>query len=265
MVKAVRDFTLMDLKEYYPSIWAWGGLLVATVMSLLIYWYTSQAFAPVISQMAGGATMSYFTFIILGEFALMIPILLMEAPTQVVKQAVSTGAMTTFLQLPCATSTPVITWSLAKVPTELLRLFLNFILIFGLFGAVLKSTMIVNIVLLSLLTAPVFLGLGLIASSFVVAFGRGEKALSFAVTTLSVFSGIYFPIGVLPNVAQESVRSSSPLYWVLEKARNESFLGFSEYLVVISVGITLICVGIFALRLAFSRHQRTGATWILRY
>lgn len=164
MVKAIRDLTIMDLKDYYPSVWAWGGLLIATVMSILVYWYTSLAFAPVISQMAGGQSMSYFAFIMLGELALMIPVLLMEAPTQVVKQAMSTGAMTTLLQLPCATSTPLITWSLAKVPTELLRIFLNFILIFGLFGPVINASTILNIFLLGIVSTPIFLGLGLIAS-----------------------------------------------------------------------------------------------------
>src|SRR5690349_17263080 len=108
----------MDIRDYYPSLWAWGGLIVATILSLIIYWYTSQAFSPVISQMANIPIMSYFAFIITGELALMIPQVLMEAPTQVVKQAVATGAMTTFLQLPCAPSTPVLLWSVAKVPTE---------------------------------------------------------------------------------------------------------------------------------------------------
>ncbi|OQW52858.1 MAG: hypothetical protein A4S09_08415 [Proteobacteria bacterium SG_bin7] len=265
MIKAIRDFTIMDLKEYYPSIWAWSGLLIATVMSVLVYWYTSLAFAPVISQMSGGQTMSYFVFIILGELALMIPVLLMEAPTQVVKQAVSSGAMTTLLQLPCPTSTPLITWSLAKVPTELLRIFLNFILIFALFGAVIKASAILNIYLLAIVSAPIFLGLGLIASSFIVAFGRGEKILSFIVTSLSLFSGIYFPVGVLPHNLQEVVKSSSPLYWILEKARGETFLSVSEFLAVILLGALLVAIGVFALRLSFGRHQKTGATWILRY
>lgn len=265
MVKAFRDLAVMDLKEFYPSIWAWGGLLIATVMSLLIYWYTSLAFAPVISQMAGGQSMSYFTFIILGELALMIPILLMEAPTQVVKQAISTGAMTTLLQLPCATSTPLVTWSLAKVPTELLRIFLNFILIFGLFGSVLKGTAILNIFLLSLASAPVFLGLGLIASSLVVSFGRGDRVLSFAITSLSIFSGVYFPVGVLPGVVQDTVKSGSPLYWLLEKVRSETLLSFQELYWITLLGILLVVTGLFTLRLAFGHYQKTGTPWTLRF
>jgi ABC-type polysaccharide/polyol phosphate export permease len=266
VLKTWRDLALMDIRDYYPSLWAWGGLIIATLLSLVIYWYTSQAFSTSIGQMASGPLTNYFSFIIIGELSLTIPQLLMEAPTQVIKQAVSTGAMTTFLQLPCASSTPIITWSTAKIPTELLRILLNYVLVIALFGAVFSFSSLLTILLLAIITAPIFLGIGLLASALVVAFGRGEKVLGFAVNALSVFSGIYFPISVLPASLQEAVSTSSPLFWVLEKARAPVFvLSATESIAILFCGMIFLFVGIFVLRVAFNYNQKTGSTWILRY
>lgn len=259
----------MDIKEYYSSLWAWGGLLVATILSLYVYWYTSLAFSPTILPLAN-TSITYFAFIITGELALMIPTLLLEAPTQVVKQAISTGAMTTLLQLPTSRSTPIISWTLAKVPTELLRLTMNFTLIFVLFGGIFSWEAVFSILFLALLTAPIFLGIGLVASSIVVTFGRGERMINFAVNALSIFSGIYFPVAVLPDSVEIFVRSSSPLYWLLEKARQAVSTGVisisgSEILMTLGAGLVFTFVGVVLLRFAFALNQKTGAAWILRY
>ncbi len=269
--RLLKDFAAMDLREYYSSLWAWGGLLIATILSLYIYWYTSRAFTPAISQISALGDLDYFSFIMTGELLLMIPVILMEGPTQVIKQAVGTGSMTTLLQLPCSTSAPVVTWTLAKVPTEAVTMALNLFLISILFGPIFGGRAVASIFCLILLSAPLFLGLGLVAAAFIVTLGRGDKVLGFAINALSVFSGIYFPVTVLPDFLRQIMQAGSPLFWLLEKGRqsvaSSQFVTFStgEFFALLAADFTFLFLGLVALKLAFILKQKTGSAWILRY
>lgn len=270
-LKILYDFIKLENTDAYPSIWAWGGMLIGTIASLAVYWYTSQAFSPVVSNFVTDQKLSYFLFVISGELVLMLPTLLLEAPAQVVKQATTTGTITSILQLPCAHSTPIVYLSIAKIPSELIRFFIHIILINILFGVLMPLSVVLKIFLLTTSVLPAFLGLGLIAAAIVVVLGRGERILSLGISAATVFSGIYFPVSVLPDSIKQIIQDGSPFYFLLQRARDiittsvTSVFSIEELYKLLLINTILMLIGVGSLRLGFIISKLRGTNLVIRY
>ena len=106
----------------YPSKLAIAGALVGSILSLIVYWFTSKAFAPVMTSHLAAEKVDYFNFVFSGELILILPLILIEGTIHVVRQSAAHGLLETFMILPTRTQTPLVLWTLAKIPLEALRL-----------------------------------------------------------------------------------------------------------------------------------------------
>ncbi len=111
---------------------------------------------------------------------------------------------------------------------------------------------------------PFVWGLGVLAAAWTVTFKRGTGVIGIVTTFLTVGSGTYFPIDVLPGWA-EGVFRYSPVTIALDAAR-EALLGTAGWSETLhEVGILLPCaavslsVGVVAFRLALERERRRGS------
>ena len=111
---------------------------------------------------------------------------------------------------------------------------------------------------------PFVWGLGVLAAAWTVTFKRGTGVIGIATTLITIGSGTYFPIDVLPGWA-EGVFRYSPVTIALEAAR-EALLGtagWAETLPTVAILIpwaaVSLAVGVFAFRRALERERRRGS------
>ncbi|MDZ4662297.1 MAG: ABC transporter permease [Pseudomonadota bacterium] len=262
-------FVAMEYQDSYPSKWAIGGALVGSVLSLIMYWFTSEAFAPALKDHLTTETVDYFNFVFSGELILTLPLVLIEGTIHVVRQAVASGTLETFMSLPTRTQTPLLFWTLAKLPLDAVRLLILVGLAALFFGFQLSLQKLILLLAFVFCSLPFFLSLGLLSATVLILFGRGERALTFAISFLTLLSGLYFPTSVLPEILQKSVALVSPFYFVLTRARgilySESPPNFVEWAMLFAFGLVLLAISLKILGSAFKKVRTQGRNFLLRY
>ncbi len=264
----MKRFFMMEIKDNYPSFWSVLGMAVGVFVSLYVYWFTSKAFSPVIGSLVDSPSLDYFTFVLTGELILMLPLLIIEAPVQVIKQSVSQGSLETLLLLPGSHQRPLLMWVISRLPSEIFRLIFTLGLAAILFPLNFSFWHFLQAMFIAIISLPLFLGFGLFAASIYVIFGRGERALLLFSNLASIFSGLYFPVNVLPNGLQTIIRGLSPFYLVLDNARKAlsgAAAWQSEAFFIFILGLMIFIFGYLALGMAFSLCKWRGSNFLLRY
>jgi ABC-2 type transport system permease protein len=110
---------------------------------------------------------------------------------------------------------------------------------------------------------PFVWGLGVAAAAFTLTFKRGFGSIGFGVTILTLFSGAYFPLELLPHWAT-TVARLNPIAIAVDGMR-EGLLGGAGWsesapaiLVLIPISAASLAFGIFAFRRALARERRLG-------
>ena len=112
-----------------------------------------------------------------------------------------------------------------------------------------------------LLTCGLYAALGLLAASFTIVYKRTGQFLNLTMTVIGVFSGVYFPVSVLPEPLPILARLI-PFTWGIEAWRdalltNQVLLGHLALLLVEAVVALPVAAWIF--RLALDRARRDGS------
>ena len=111
---------------------------------------------------------------------------------------------------------------------------------------------------------PFVWGLGILAASYTITFKQGTGIVGLITTILTVGSGSYFPVTVLPSWSQ-GVAKLSPLTLALNGARNAMLGGTGWHgvwpIVAILVGCASVTLagGMIAFRAALARERRRGS------
>lgn len=268
-LKTYSKFIAMEYRDTYPSVWSLGGALVGSVLSLCIYWFTSKAFAPSMKGVLNSDGIDYFNFIFSGEIILTLPLLLIEGTIQVIRQSVAGGILETFVALPTRTASPLLMWTLSKLPLEIIRLTILIFLAAIFFGFQIKFVPLLFFFAFILCSLPFFLGLGLLSATILILFGRGEKGVSFTLSILTLLSGLYFPTHVLPDYLQKTVAVTSPFYVILTRAREILYSGevppAVEWAVIFALGLGIFFFSLYVLGIAFEKVRTQGRNFLLRY
>ena len=253
----------LDFRDRYSSYWAAFGELVAVVMGLLIYSYTAKAFAPAFSPVLGTHTTDYFTYVLVGELVLLVPLQLVENMTKNLKQFVSQGTIDPLLMLPSRPQAAPVLLSLAAVPRESLRVAVTILLGLTLFSFSVSPSGLLLAFVLQLLALPVFLGIAMLACAVLVVFGRGYGLLAYAMTAAAVVAGAYFPTSVLPEALQ-NFGLISPFNALLEGTRLVLSSGAAISQIqatawtMVKWGIVSLPIGYVALGMSLAYFRRRG-------
>lgn len=140
----------------------------------------------------------------------------------------------------------VVAYDLIYVP---LRTAAFILLAVGLFGVEVDLLGLGPVLALLLLFIPFVWGLGVASAAAVLAFRRGSAVTGFAVIGLSLTSGAYFPLDVLPGWAQR-LADLNPLTITLEAAR-EALLGSAGWADVIGDALVLAPLAVVSLLVGF--------------
>lgn len=234
------------------------GECAASLTALAVYWFTSRAMGPAFSFSG-----DYFTFVVVGESMLLIPLTLWSGVGAGIRSGTNDGSLELFLTLPLPAPAVLALQAAAIVPREAVRLAVTWLVAASVFGLSVSAWRLAEVLALQLFAAPLFLGIGLMAGGALVRLGRGHAALAQLGTLATVLSGAYFPLSVLPDPVREWSRLLSPFTWVMDTARQMLVSGWTESTTVaamswLGLGLVTMATGWAALELSFAFLRRRG-------
>jgi len=230
--------------------------LFFTILNLLVAYFVSRTFAGVETASLGGAP-SYFDFAAVGLTLSAVVAATSTALAARVREEQLTGTLEALVAQPI---TPTeLAFGFAGFPISFATLrTAGYLLIAGtLLGLDLSRANWPGFVLVLLLTATAFVGIGILAGALVLVVKRADALTGAILFTMSLVSGAAFPVSVLPGWL-ETVGRLSPMRSAFDGVRAALFgrdwHGDALFLAIFSaVGIPL-AVFLFGKALAYGRR-----------
>jgi ABC-2 type transport system permease protein len=236
-----------------------GAMLLQTVTFYFLGKMISSSSLPTY----GGNQVTYMEFVAIGiALSLFIAIALREV-AMAIRTEQMIGTLESILVTPTAPTTIQIgsvAYALALIPIRILVFLGAVVLIFGLDfdWSGLGPAIAVLIAFV-----PFVWGLGLMSAGAILTFKRATAGVGVIVALMTLSSGAYFPLTLLPGWA-ESVARYNPLAIATNGMRNAllggtGWSGVGTDLAILAVLSTIaVAAGIAAFRLALGRERRLG-------
>jgi len=237
----------------------WGSLAFQAGLFYLI----GRMVDPSTLPSYGGSRATYMEFVAVGIAVSAFMALAMVRVSTQLRQEQLTGTLEALLLTPTTPTTiqlGSVAYDLVYIPARTAI----FLLVVGVaFGLRFEASGILPAALILLAFIPFVWGIGILSAAATLTVRRGTAAIAWLISLLTIASGAYFPLGVLPGWL-EAIARANPITLAVGGMRS-ALLGGSEqadlgptigWLVLASaVAITL---GAFAFRLALSRERRRG-------
>jgi ABC-2 type transport system permease protein len=238
----------------------WIGLLIQVV----IFSFVGKLVNPAKIPSFGGQPATYMEFVAVGIALSSFMGIALGRVYAVVRQEQVQGTLESLLLTPTAFTTiqmGSVAYDMAYVPVRTTVFFAMTTLLFG--THFYWSGLLPTFAILAGLI-PFVWGLGILAASYTVTFKQGTGVVGLLTTILTVGSGSYFPVTVLPSWSQ-GLAKLSPLTLALNAARG-AMLGGTGWdgvwpTVAVLAGCATITLtgGMIAFRAALARERRRGS------
>jgi ABC-2 type transport system permease protein len=229
----------------------------------LIFYFIGKMVDPATIPTVGGKQVSYLEFAVVGMTLGGFVHLGLERVSAALRNEQLMGTLESLLTTPTSSQTiqvGSILFDLIFIPLRMCLLLLVLGLVFGLgldIGGVPEA------LVLLVFFMPFVWGLGILAAAITLTFRRGAGMVGLAIAGLTLISGLYFPIALLPNWL-ETVSAANPLT-IAASGLRDALLGDTgwgsiggDILILLPLSIVSILVGAFAFKLALSRERRLG-------
>jgi ABC-2 type transport system permease protein len=229
----------------------------------LIFYFIGQMVDPTTIPTVGGKQVSYLEFAVVGMTLGGFVHLGLERVSAALRNEQLMGTLESLLTTPTSSQTiqiGSILFDLIFIPLRMCLLLLMLGLVFGLgldIGGVPEA------LVLLVFFMPFVWGLGILAAAITLTFRRGAGMVGLAIAGLTLISGLYFPIALLPNWL-ETASAANPLT-IAASGLRDALLGNTgwdsiggDILILLPLSIVSILVGAFAFKLALSRERRLG-------
>ncbi len=215
------------------------GNFLAILANLYIYHFTAKAFAPSVSIFLDGMGNDYFTFLIIGEIGLLIPMGFQVGLSSYVKFLANEGVLENIMVIPRDLKSSILTLFQGNIFVSLFHIISTLILAYLLFGWSLSIEQFGKLIMWFLFITPLFYFMGIFSIAYMLFFGK--MGATFAITTIaSVIGGTYFPVEVLPEWLQFISGYISPFTPILQGLRYYLFSGINHPIFIQSVS-TILC------------------------
>jgi ABC-2 type transport system permease protein len=255
----VRRDVLTLLSYRWPFVGDVMGLLVQSVMFYFVSRLVSTNRMPLIA----GHRPDYLAFVSVGIAVAAF----MEVGLGKMLQSVQTERMIGTLESLLVTPTRLATIQLGPAMYDLvyvpLRTALFLTIVSVVYGVHLNLTGIPPAAAILVSFIPFVWGLGVLGAANILTFRRGNTVIGFMTTVLSIGSGAYFPLELLPGWA-ETIAKANPVAIALSGMR-ETLLADSGWAevwwragVLLPMSAVMVLVGALAFRRAVARERRLG-------
>jgi ABC-2 type transport system permease protein len=229
----------------------------------LIFYFVGKMVDPAAIPTVGGKRVSYLEFAVVGMTLGGFVHLGLERVSAALRNEQLMGTLESLLTTPTSSQTiqvGSVLFDLIFIPLRMGLLLLMLALVFGLnldVGGVPQS-----LVLLAFFM-PFVWGLGILAAAITLTFRRGAGVVGLATGALTLVSGLYFPLSLLPNWL-ETISAGNPLT-IAASGLRDALLGGTgwgsiggDILILTPLSIVSILIGTIAFKLALTRERRLG-------
>lgn len=256
----IAHFFKLLFKEYYRGKLVILIELISITTSLIIYFYTSKAFANSFENQLNIMGMDYFSFMVIGDLILTLPFYLFEGSIHAIKRAKIEG---TFLTLQLLHQSYIKTLFIFIFVGSLPSLFRSLIILALYLFMSPEHFYLTNFILISLTSLILFMPFALISLSLFLFTGRGAFIFGQISTLIAIFSGSYFPVTILPAWIANLSSNFNPFTLFLNHGRsliwnNELHPKTPEGLSIIIMCLFLYLPGILLIRYAIKQRYKNG-------
>ena len=226
----LRFGLLAQWREHYPRKWYIVNSFLSAVIALWVYKMTSKAIGPgIIGEEWGG--LDYFSFIVIGELALLLPLSALDSFSRGVRYAHFSGFLD-FILLQCEKPfRKLFEISASTLLRDLMDLFFQFSLAYFFFDLQFSPGQFLSYLSMLILSFPSFMIFGALVGLMILVTGRGGGLVGQALFIVSILSGVYFPTTVFPEWVQNYVVSNLPTAAIAESVRGGGFPSFISVLI----------------------------------
>jgi ABC-2 type transport system permease protein len=262
-LRKVPAFFRRDLLVLLSYRLAFVGDWVNLVLQVVIFYFVGRMIDPSRLPVVGGVRVSYMEFVAVG--------IALTSFVQIslgrVVSVIRTEQMLGTLEALIVTPTSFTTIQLGSVAYDLVYIPIRIGLFLGLASVAFDVHIVASGFIPALTIVAFFIpfvwGLGAVGAAGVLTFRRGSGLVGVGVSALTIASGTYFPLSVLPAWLRW-VAAHNPITLSLDGLREVLLAGtgwasvFPTIRVLAPVAAVSLAVGIVALRLAIRRERRLG-------
>jgi ABC-2 type transport system permease protein len=259
-VAFIKKDILIEFSYKLQFILSWLGIF----LSLLVFYYISKLFpsgkSPYLAEYGG----EYFPFVFIGIMFSGYLALALGSFSANIRNEQLTGTLEAMFLTPVKPSVIISSISLWKFIFNSIGIIVY--LLFGVcvFGINLGKANLMGALLILLLTIISLSGIGVISASFTIVFKRGDPVCWILNLLSAFFSGVYFPLGLLPDNLRR-ISDFIPVTYSLRGLRNallrgEGFTALLPDIIAMSIFcIILFPLGLLVFNYAVKRSKAAGS------
>lgn len=254
-----RDFLVAwSYRFSFVSEWA------ALVLQAFMFYFVGLLVDPSKLPTFGGSHATYMEFVAVGIALSGFMLIALGRVATGIRNEQMAGTLESLLMTPTASATiqvGTVVYDLIYIP---LRTALFLLLVAIGFGLDFEPSGFLPAAVVLIVFIPFAWGIGIATAGAVLTFRRGASGASFGITVLTLFSGAYFPLELLPDWASDVARFN-PIAVVVDGMRQPLLGGTgwaqtaTDVLVLLPVSAASLAVGITIFRLALRRERRRGS------
>jgi ABC-type polysaccharide/polyol phosphate export permease len=260
LIYLIFNFILAQWKFQFTNYKYIIALFFSTLVGVTVYWFTSQALH--LTENFIGLNQDYFTYLLIGELILMLPLSLIESPARAIQYLNQEKMLEYFLTRPNPFRA-LIEMALTRSLIGILNIIFIVLIAKFVFGWTLLGSTIFLIVSMSFISFPLFLGIGIIFGSIILYYKRGYSIISQFSYLCSIIAGAYFPTQVFSEKWRMALSNLSPFNALLENLRlfvSGAKINFNFLFIYFDiVGLIVLVVSIFFLKQIFLIIRKDGA------
>jgi ABC-2 type transport system permease protein len=254
-----RDF-LVAWSYRLSFVTEWASLLLQAFMFYFIGLMVDPGKLPAF----GGSQATYMEFVAVGIALSGFMHLALGRVASGIRNEQLAGTLESLMMTPTASATiqvGTVVYDLLYIP---LRTGLFFLLVAVGFGLHFEPSGILPATVVLLAFIPFVWGIGIATAGGILTFRRGAGGAAFGVTVLTLFSGAYFPLELLPDWVSNLARFN-PIAIVVDGMRQPLLGGTgwvdtgADVLVLLPLSAASLALGVTAFRLALRRERRRGS------
>jgi ABC-2 type transport system permease protein len=262
-LRKVPAFFRRDLLVLFSYRFAFVGDWLNLILQVVVFYFVGRMIDPSRLPVVGGARVSYMEFVVIG--------IALTSFVQVslgrVVSVIRTEQMMGTLEALVVTPTTLTTLQLGSVAYDLVYIPIRIALFLAFSAVAFDVRLVLSGLWLGLVILACFIpfvwGLGALGAAAVLTFRRGAGLVGIGVTVLTIASGTYFPVSLLPGWLAW-LAGHNPVTLCLDAMRLALLSGGGWADVVPAIRVTApvavasLVSGVVALRWAIHRERRLG-------
>ena len=231
MIHFFKYALLNEWRTQYPNKKYLGALFISSFLTLWTYQLTAKALNPLMQSSLDWHGSDYFTFIVLGEAALMLPLGSLEGFTRTTRFLLQHKLLEDFLFAQNGLKKLILLNS-TQMLQDVLHLFVFVSLAMVFFGFAQNFSTLLLALFWIVASIPLFGAMGILASYVVMITGRGSGVIGQINFLFSICAGVYFPLGVFSSPTREYLLMLVPTTRLLDVVRQSCGSGIEQKLAI---------------------------------